>query len=205
MRGHTYFCTDSLGHDYRRYSVGHGEPQYRYACITRGKEFRGPVDKDQVGYSRNADGASAMVRRWRRIGWESEFVAVRAYPGNHKLEPGHADRAAAKAAAAKEAAEVAQYNALIDAAYPGKPTSVEDTDLPVLLSVAGEPLYPMPLRRFFEENGDAIDTEERFKITETVLLKGTYLGGGGSQPGYTLTLDEDALRQRGDALRRGAK
>lgn len=200
MKGHTYFCTDSLGNDYRRYSAGHGEPQYRYACITRE-----PGDRVRVAYySRNADGASAVVRRWRRIGWLSEFVEVRAYPGNHKLEPGHAERAAAKAAADKEAAEVAEYNALIDAAYPGKPTSIEDTDLPVLLSVAGEPHYRMSLRRFFEENGDAIDTEERFKITETVLLKGTYLGGGGSQPGYTLILDEDALRQRGDALRRGA-
>lgn len=98
MTGTTYFCTDSHGHSYSRYSAQHRQPQYTHASIERGAGFTGQVGKANVTYSRLRSGAQAAADRAVRNGYydyktrttkpiAAEVVEVRAYQGRHKVEP----------------------------------------------------------------------------------------------------------------------
>jgi len=78
----TYFCTDSQGNTYTRFSAGHAKPQYFTAAISRkAGGGDGPVAKANVTYSKG----QARGETYR--GWSYEVVPVRAYEGRHKVEP----------------------------------------------------------------------------------------------------------------------
>jgi len=73
----TYFATDSHGHTYSRHSASHLEPRYFSAIIYRPDGTTHAVSKANVSYTASK----------RPYGDGNEVVAVRAYPGRHKVEP----------------------------------------------------------------------------------------------------------------------
>lgn len=105
MAGMTYFCTDSHGNLYTRYSARHVRPEYTFASIYRREGTTTRVDKHAINYSRRRDTAEAIANRYVgmtvRRSWDpvscgyvddahrltAEVVAVRAYEGRHKVEP----------------------------------------------------------------------------------------------------------------------
>ena len=91
-KGITYFCTDSDGNTYTRYSRGHGKPVYVTANIQRHHGQPAP-SKHYVTYS-----AGVATNRYFTIrDGVAEVVKVRAYPGKHKVEPVHSHTAAQRA------------------------------------------------------------------------------------------------------------
>src|SRR4051812_35103229 len=87
--GITYFCTDSLGHTYTRYSARHGGLlRYTHAVVARRPNTTQPVRKSCVNYAAVRSNAETVARGWVKApNWEAEVVEVRAYPGRHKVEP----------------------------------------------------------------------------------------------------------------------
>lgn len=91
-KGYTYFCTDSDGNTYNRYSAGHDAPRYVAATIVRPKG--GKATKNGISYSSkphlNAgtwDIELPNGYKKPKIAGVSEAAAVRAYPGRHTAEP----------------------------------------------------------------------------------------------------------------------
>jgi SprT-like family len=74
----TYFATDKHGHTYSRHSAGHLKPRYFWAAIFRPEGTTHAVAKANVTYS---------IRTPADHRYADEVVAVRAYPGRHKVEP----------------------------------------------------------------------------------------------------------------------
>lgn len=76
--GITYFCTDSHGNVYSRYSAQHHQPRYLWAIVYRPAGTNHKVTKANVSYSGK-----------RPYGDGNEVVPVRAYPGRvaSKQEP----------------------------------------------------------------------------------------------------------------------
>jgi hypothetical protein len=104
-QGVTYFCTDSVGNVYTRYSARHIKAEYTFASLYRREGTTHPVEKAAVSYSRSRQNAANYASRLHGVeqkrSWDPEtrtyvddphrFVAevmdVRAYPGRHKVEP----------------------------------------------------------------------------------------------------------------------
>lgn len=79
-KGITYFCNDSNGNVYNRYSAGHTAPRYIAATINS-RADGAPVSKAGVNYT------SSLHRAQLASGGNVEAVTVRAYPGKHAVEP----------------------------------------------------------------------------------------------------------------------
>jgi len=80
--GVTYFCTDSHGHTYLRYSARHIEPRYTSATVARRPGTDHPVTKACVNYASHRTDAEAVARGWNKApNWAAEVVPVRAYRG----------------------------------------------------------------------------------------------------------------------------
>jgi hypothetical protein len=95
--GVTYFCTDSVGHTYSRYSATHIKPEYTWAVVERRPGTTKAVGKSAVQYSRTGRNAQLAADRVLRNGYwnpdtrkaepaQADVVEVRAYLGRHKTE-----------------------------------------------------------------------------------------------------------------------
>lgn len=88
-KGITYFCTDSDGHVYNRYSKDHVAP--RFVVCTLQRVAGETASKGTCSYSSKPWPLSVSTSvMWWYGGKETvstEVVAVRAYPGRHAIEP----------------------------------------------------------------------------------------------------------------------
>jgi hypothetical protein len=95
MKGITYFCTDSDGNVYNRYSAGHTAARYTHAVVHR--RLGRKASKAGVSYASRRDLAEKNYAATTTSVWDfdtrswvdgaCDLVEVRAYPGRHAVEP----------------------------------------------------------------------------------------------------------------------
>jgi hypothetical protein len=98
-KGITYFCTDSHGNTYNRYSSRHLEPIYTFAVVNRDLGTTHATGKAGVNYSATREGAiSAGIQVCNAYNWRQQkdpsqptrvydLMSLRPYPGRHAFEP----------------------------------------------------------------------------------------------------------------------
>lgn len=99
-KGITYFCTDSHGNTYSRYSAQHNQPIYTWAVAFRQRGSTAPVGKGEVSYSSRRELAVTNASRtclnsndWAAKRGDTDvyrvydLMEVRAYPGRLTSEP----------------------------------------------------------------------------------------------------------------------
>jgi predicted SprT family Zn-dependent metalloprotease len=85
-KGITYFCIDSDGNEYTRYSAGHTKQQYFYAVICRG-QGTDAATKHGVSYASRIDLAHAAQNSRAAYYTKTEIARVTGIPGRHTTPP----------------------------------------------------------------------------------------------------------------------